>query len=159
GRCRRRGEVLMMRAAALLLAGCFGPRIARGLPCTSWCPPPETCGEDGFCGGGPGLDGSAMPDGSGLPETNLIFTTSLPVFVPSTYSSVMLALSGADAACQTIGETIRPGTYGAWIGTTGQSPGSRSMATTGWVRPDGMPVATNPADFDMGQLYYPPRID
>ncbi len=146
-----------MRAAWLvLLAGCFDPKPAAHLACElpdHWCPPPQTCGANGFCNGGDTMP----PVDAGLPEGNLVFVTSETI-IPGTQMNPAI-IAAADAECQMLGPRLRDGTYVAWLGATPAEAKARITATTGWARPDGLPVAYSLDELFAGNVYYPPRID
>jgi hypothetical protein len=147
-----------MRALAIVaLAGCFDPKLSGHLRCAEadhWCPPPQICGADGFCGGGP-IDDAA---GSGLPDENIVFTSSEPVSLSMMTNHDIIAM--ADAECQTLGTKLRAGTYIAWLGTDPASASARLPASVGWSRVDGQPFTTSAnALGSQAQVFYPPRID
>jgi len=149
-----------MRALALvMLAGCFDPTLTAHLPCAqpdNWCPPPQTCGSDGFCEGGPGSGDDAGP--GVLPEANLVFTTSEPLSLGAMANADIIAM--ADAKCQTLGTKLRPGTYKAWLGTDPPSAAARLPSSVSWARIDGRPFTTSLIALQaQGQVFYPPRLD
>jgi hypothetical protein len=98
-------------------------------------------------------------------------TTITATFGPQSYMFVSSSsivpgqlggVAGADNECQRLaGKAYLPGTYKAWISTTGSNAKTR-VGSGGWVRTDGRPFARNLATLAIlgGQtVYYPPRID
>jgi hypothetical protein len=149
-----------MRALAIVvLAGCFDPKFAAHLKCASpdnWCPPPQTCGANGFCGGGSGGD-DAGPDG-GLPEVNLVFTTSEPMTFGGLTNAAIVTM--ADAKCQMLGTKLRPGTYIAYLSTDPGISNARLPTIGSWARPDGRVFTTSVNNLGaQNEIFYPSRLD
>jgi len=144
--------------AILVLAGCFDPKLTAHLPCAqpdNWCPPPQTCGADQFCAGG--LVSDAAVD-AGLPEANIVFTSSEPINADNMTNADIVMM--ADQKCQTLGTKLRPGTYIAWLGTDPGNAALRLPSTGGWVRSDGQPFTTSVIALgSQNQVLYPPRLD
>lgn len=64
-------------------------------------------------------------------------------------------LSSLDTTCSMLGS----GTFVAWYGSSTRSAKERLGSASGWVRPDGRPVANTPDDLANGRMYYPLVID
>ena len=85
---------------------------------------------------------------------NLVFVTS------TSHTGSMGGIAGADGICQTRAQAGGfAGTYRAWLSTSTASALSRLGTASGWVRPDGKPVANTPADITMGKLWHPIRLN
>jgi hypothetical protein len=86
---------------------------------------------------------------------NLAFATSVITH------GALGGLSGADNFCQGLADRsiLPPGSYRAWLGTTGASTQDRIDSVTGWVRPDGLPVAYDARDLTMGRIRHPISLD
>ena len=144
--------------AIIVLAGCFDPRLTAHLACAqpdNWCPPPQTCGAEGFCAGGVSGDGGVD---AGLPEANIVFTTSEPINADKMANADIEMI--ADQKCQTLGTKLRPGTYIAWLGTDSGGAETRLPSNVGWMRTDGRPFTTSAIALgSQGQVLYPPRLD
>ncbi len=91
------------------------------------------------------------------PPPNRMFVTSA-TFVPGSLGSV----SNADMKCQQAANAAvppLPGTYKAWLSSSGSNAIDRLQSASGWVRVDGKAFANTKADIANGRLYNPPRID
>jgi hypothetical protein len=91
-----------------------------------------------------------------------VFLGANYVFVTSTdYAPVGLTVGGADAECTARAEDAGlPGTYVAWLSTSGVDAVSRLGSARGWVRTDGRPFADSVAGFiEENRILYPPRLD
>jgi hypothetical protein len=115
------------------------------------------CGTEITCALTPTADttvGVTFKDNSG--GHNFVFGTS-ESYDPSTLSPLSVADANCNASAAAAG---LPGTYVAWISTTGLSAKDRIPTTArGWVRPDGMPFGDRLTDILARKVYYPPRID
>jgi hypothetical protein len=147
---------MMKRALPIAaLAACFEPKPMLGQPCSSWCPPPESC-IAGTCELAPTIAGSA--DAPPPPVTgNYVFVTS-----ETKTPSAIGGPEGGDAWCNQLAATAGlPGTYTAWISSTTEHARDRLAATgaRGWYRVDGQPFADSLDDLvGSGRMFYPPRF-
>jgi hypothetical protein len=157
----------MKRAALVLIAGCFDPRLQQGQPCSpsGWCPPPQSCDmATMICGGGgsgSGSDGGGGGDADGPPvlQANAAFVTAGTV-VPGNLASRAAADKFCDDSAMAAG--LPDNTYVAWISANGVTPVTRIAASgaRGWVRPDGRPVADTLVNLYLDhKIYYPLAID
>jgi hypothetical protein len=82
------------------------------------------------------------------------------VFVTSAFSSADLGgIAGADAMCAAeAAANDLDGTYVAWLSTGFVDARDRLADASGWVRPDGLPVAATVNDLVAGRLLYPINI-
>ncbi len=101
-------------------------------------------------------------DLSGDAMVHAVFLAANYVFATSTdYAAVGLTLAGADAECAArAADAGLPGTYVAWLSTSGVDAASRLGSARGWVRTDGRPFADSVAGFTAeNRILYPPRLD
>lgn len=92
--------------------------------------------------GEPELDAAAGP--------NFAFVTVGPT------SGDFGGLAGADALCkQQASDADLPGAYIAWLSTSSIDARNRIVRASGWVRPDGLPVAATVDDLVGGRMLYP----
>ncbi len=90
------------------------------------------------------------PSDGETPITNLVFVTS------STHTGNLGGLSGADAICAARAAEARiPGTFVAYVSTTGNDAASRLSGSRGWRRFDGQPVTDSIAQLTTGRQWYP----
>jgi hypothetical protein len=148
-----------MRALAIvMLAGCFEPKFPGHLQCASpdnWCPPPQTCGADGFCGGGLATDAGSE---AGLPEVNLVFTSSEPMSFGGLTNAAIVTM--ADTKCQMLGTKLRPGTYLAYLSEQPGTSNARLPTTGSWARSDGRLFTTSANNLgSQNEIFYPSRLD
>lgn len=69
-------------------------------------------------------------------------------------------LAGADAKCQQHADAAAlDGTFVAWLSLPGQDARDRIGQVSGWVRPDGLPVAGDKQQLVDGHFYYPALLD
>lgn len=112
------------------------------------------------------FSGSAPPQACGQPvavyclqdtHANYAFVTS------STYDGNLGGVTGADAKCQAAAGPVSganlPGTYRAWISTASETALLRFQGLpqppSGWIRPDGKPLADTLEDFAGGRFFRP----
>jgi len=87
--------------------------------------------------------------------SNYVFILSTPR-QPSLFSS----LADFDAYCTDAGSAHgMPGSYVAWVSTTGRDAVDQLGTNRGWSRPDGLPVVDSVADIVSSSFFYPPRLD
>ncbi|MFT3925512.1 MAG: hypothetical protein QM778_23435 [Myxococcales bacterium] len=87
-------------------------------------------------------------------KPNIAFVTS------TTQNGKLGGLDGADALCQQRAkEGNLAGTYKAWLSSSTTNAIDRIGNASGWVRPDGRPVASTQQSLVYGKLYYPIRLD
>lgn len=145
-----------MRAALwLVLAGCFKPTYHDGLACASdgWCPPPQRCGNDGFCHLTAPPDARPDTPSSGPPNFAFVTSGARPL-------SDFADRSELDAWCGQLATAAHlPGTYVAWLSTSTSNAKTRLAGIPGWVRADGETFATSVDDMVAGKMYAPLRID
>ncbi|MEP7098454.1 MAG: hypothetical protein ABI748_12385 [Dokdonella sp.] len=85
---------------------------------------------------------------------NIAFVTSQSV------NGNMGGLAGADTFCKTAAAAAAlPGNYRAFLSTAAVSAVSRLGSASGWIRPDGKPVADTAGDLANGRLRYPLRLN
>jgi hypothetical protein len=145
----------MRRWLPALAAGCFSPSPPRGLPCTSWCPPPEKCINDVCALASTGGDGGTI-------DANYMFVTS-DKKAPQDFGGV----AGADVWCNQRASTAGlPGTYRAWLTDFSAEDARTRLAeknARGWYRVDGMPFTDRVTDLASNNaetlVWYPPRLD
>ena len=113
----------------------------------------SACGRIGFASLGD-ADVITIGDGSRpdiVFQTNVAFV-STPTAVPGSFST----LAAADAFCQAnADQSGLPGTYIAWLSTTGTNAIDRLAGSRGWVRPDGVPFVDTPADLVAARIWSP----
>lgn len=88
--------------------------------------------------------------------------TANVAFVTSTRftAGALGGLAGADAICQEHAqEAGLAGTYVAWLSLPGDDARDRLGDATGWVRPDGRPLALDKQQIIDGRFFYPPVLD
>ena len=96
---------------------------------------------------------------------NLVFSTEGTVVAGALGGSEAEALTAADAFCQSEAERAgRPGTYMAWLSTTGAGAADRLRAARdpdpqGWLRMDGRVFADTIDGVVASAPYYPVRFD
>ncbi len=89
-----------------------------------------------------------------LPSQNYIFVSSM------TYTGNLGGLAGADQKCNELAQNADlPGTFIAWLSDQNTHAKDRVGNATGWVRPDGNPVATTLDTLMKGNHLYPPVKD
>lgn len=102
---------------------------------------------------GPTTDGTdTMP----IDGANYIFVTS------SRHAAGAIGgLAGADAICQGRADAAGlDGSYVAWLSTqSGENAVARVGEGSGWIRPDGLPVANTVDQLRTGHFFYPPVLD
>lgn len=105
------------------------------------------------------IDAAAMGDG-GEPEVDAGSPAPNVVFVTSERSSGDLGgVAGADATCNRLASAAGlGGTYVAWLSTSTIDARTRLGTASGWVRPDGEPVADSQADLLAGQIFHPINV-
>lgn len=143
----------MRRLLPALVAGCFSPSPPRGLPCTSWCPPPEMCVND--------VCSIASGDGGTTGDANIMFVTS-GTKAPKDFGGV----AGADAWCNQLAVAAGlAGEYRAWLSDVAGEDAKTRLAeknARGWVRVDGKPFTDRVTDLATSSaetlVWYPPRI-
>lgn len=87
---------------------------------------------------------------------NYVFVTS------STFDGNLGGVAGADMKCATAAtQAGLPGTYKAWLATSGAGAATRLSGARGWVRVDGKPVAdtVSPPGLQSGKIFYPISLD
>jgi uncharacterized repeat protein (TIGR02543 family) len=106
-------------------------------------------------------NGDGSSNGTDVSNVEIDCTTHNIVFVTSTSQTGNLGgLGGADAICAArASEAGLPGTYVAWLSTTGVSARNRLGSARGWIRPDSLPFADTIDDLTSGKIFYPPRLD
>jgi hypothetical protein len=144
--------------------------------CVERCPDCQACNDDGVCVADPNQNRTFCPLGlgagygvccrgsccAGCCDENDACGACL-AFVTSTSSDGNLGgIIGAHATCQAraaVGSL--PGTYKAWLSNSVQSPSTHfrcaaaTCSTEGYVRVDGVPIATDWADLTDGSLAAP----
>jgi len=116
----------------------------------------SACGRIGFASLGSLDDADVITIGDGSRpditfQTNIAFV-STPMAVPGSFGT----LAAADAFCQANADQSRlPGTYIAWLSTTGTNAIDRLAGSRGWVRPDGVPFVDTPADLVAARILSP----
>ncbi|MFT4039979.1 MAG: hypothetical protein QM692_17505 [Thermomicrobiales bacterium] len=110
--------------------GCEGQCPACGCSARFPCPSGQCCRGDGTCG------------------ACMVFVSS------ATQTGALGGLTGADATCQRLAESVRlAGTYKAWLSDGSQSPATRfTRASAPYTLVDGTVVANNWADLTSGTL-------
>ena len=99
---------------------------------------------------GIGEDAALAVDAAPVVEPNIVFLTA------SASSADLGGLAGADARCAAEAQSAGlPGTYVAWVSTVDIDARDRLEGASGWVRPDGLPVASSIDDLSLGRLLYP----
>ncbi|MEB2284493.1 MAG: hypothetical protein OZ922_07440 [Myxococcales bacterium] len=105
---------------------------------------------------------AATPTATATPTPTVTATPQLNrVFVTSTLQNGGFGgLAGADAICAARAAAVSlPGTYVAWLSTTGTAAPDRLGSAQGFVRVDGKPFANSVADILANEIFAPLRID
>lgn len=86
---------------------------------------------------------------------NFAFVTST-----SNHTGNLGGIGGADSICQARAAAAGlAGTYRAWLTTSTTNAIDRLAPASGWIRPDGRPLANTRADIAAEKLFHPMRID
>ena len=100
------------------------------------------------------VDAATVEIDADLPAPNIVFITS------ATSSADVGGLAGADSLCEAeANQAGLPGSYVAWLSTSSVDARDRLTGASGWVRPDGLPVAATIEDLARGRLLYPIDIE
>ncbi len=99
--------------------------------------------------------GTPVPTASATPNVfNYAFVTS------TTHDGDLGGLDGADVICNTRASAAGlPGTYVAWLSTASVDAVDRLGSARGFIRPDGVPFADQPADITGNQIFNTLHVD
>ncbi len=123
----------MRVAVVVLLAGCY--RAVADTPVD---------------GAAPMMKDAAKPDAGASP--NVAFVSSLVTAFPD--------VTTADTTCGTLAMNAQlPGTFVAWVSSTGMDAVARLGSARGWVGTDGLPFVDKVSDLLAGKIFYPLRHD
>ena len=102
----------------------------------------------------PTTDASTADTGTTTPDAGTVPTGPLKAFVTSTiFTGGFGGLAGADKICNDLAKAQNlPGTYVAWVSTTGTNAIDRITANGPWQRVDGQVVASTKAQLATGAL-------
>jgi hypothetical protein len=89
------------------------------------------------------------------PSANIAFVTSAALSIPFAATAAG-AQTNADAFCNARARAGGlPGSYVAWLSTSGTNAISKLGSASGWVRSDGKPFTSDPASLASGVIYFP----